>query len=1612
MESSLAMTREQSANKIIFAKSSLLGKRPTNQLQPGEIGLNTNSQEPGLFFETTDGKVIKVGPTAVLPEAPTSTPERGETWLDTVKGTFNVGDATRSWRSIAAPFLGGDGNVVFVAPEFEFSSDAVANDGQALPYQTITRAVLELSKIYISNLLSGLSQKSESNRYTIFLVSSRFTANNGPGQNLADFSLDLSDYGSGNISLADLSKFNTTKGAIVIPAGISVVGLDLRKCVVCPSYVPSYRNHTYPTALAGVNQPITSIFKVSGNSFLSNFSVNDKINYIEVVGVTNYSTYALFKARRPHGLELNDLIDIQFSQGIDQSTGTFSAGKYYVIPLTTYTFQLSTEAQLPYQGAPNVPFVSMPSDINFQTVIFNCSITLKSAHRLRVIEEASKEDIAEYYTKVQKAFPVFFGGKVTDGDSLVSTSDYIIVGPTDVAYPGNLGSNTTKNSPSCIGQVDLRSDYGMCFSDFDGFNMLGFKSLVAKSCTSLSLQNDPTAYEIYTTLESEQKWWSLTEYTYLSKPLSERPASIVDVTVEDQLQKLNSVPISNIRYYYQNLRTSDGLSLGIVDTDTDFRHFGFRSKNGACADLQSVLTIGPAVGVWSLNGGFINLTNSTSNFGSVAFKAEGFLGINTAGGAQNNSQGFVFEGIYRPLALTIGQVENTGNKKILSLGSRIVSSYIDPTNTEIQIVELSADFDPRYLLPYSLKPGSAIWVETEECTYRGFLATDGELTVSTGQDDPSKFALLRIRSSDSTIPTDSNLIPVLGVPFIRRFNDCRRDVEKSYSMVLSSSSSNTVSPHVGDVLRLDQNNQTLGQSSLRPNVQFDPGILGGWGRIFTVNAVETGVAGSSPQFNYLIGDNNQDIKYYVTVTASDYDRPWVNYDQGNNSYLTFDNPSGSYTTYNNRNWYAAENNYWTSVYYGQASNFQPSSGPEKLAPTSTYSPFVDTSTLERQDTVSQTFQGTYATDEYSSVYPTSTYFRGSTNPYTTYPVNNQYDDDDGSESLGICIKDLVSDLETFLVSQPYIVQSGQLPGPTQRYRPEIVEFSVLSPGILQNPRQATSIVRIGNDSNHEFVRVICISGSIVKAIRLNLGNSFYYSTGVVPDPWPIQTSVRVCDTNPTPEPGQYDPNWSNTKRAILRFFQVMGYSQESLLPYLQPKFWGERLLSISSLPLTPGPEGYALTTDKWPMEFNTPSTIIANTHNWLYPGYFNFSRGLPKFQPSDISRKLAADFQATTLWSGRLTITGVNDRGETISFGSQRQALTANYFEQTNPSANLANQQIYEQQPFVEFPGQVTVYSADSISSLFNGSTTTFTLTKGGVPIPSTQIAANSIFAILGAVTQAPGKNYTVNGNQLTFSDAPLPNTVSDVRIITSDDNNRTLQMVPLKIKDGQSINGVSFSFTLVSKDPSISLASFDINANNTFVFLGGTEQLPLTTVGPLESYSYTITRVSSNEVEITFSEAPAVGTVFDVRAVCTSSFWATQSIYPVQVYSLNSISSQFDGVKTEFDLTYGYFDPGSSLPRPVNAASVSTQNILVSLGGSMQIPYFSGATQSDYSYKVEGSKIVFTEGPAAGSTMNIRAITNAEFLTCPSGKYGAASFQKWGPSLVLELADNASIIH
>jgi hypothetical protein len=671
-----------------------------------------------------------------------------------------------------------------------------------------------------------------------------------------------------------------------------------------------------------------------------------------------------------------------------------------------------------------------------------------------------------------------------------------------------------------------------------------------------------------------------------------------------------------------------------------------------------------------------------------------------------------------------------------------------------------------------------------------------------------------------------------------------------------------------------------------------------------------------------------------------------------------------------------------------------------VAPIETCSPFVDTSVLEKQEKVSETFQGSYAVDSYLDIedYAEQSYFRGATDPYPTYSSQYVYDGDDSTESLGLCLKDLADGAVTYTVStlnEIQLEQDATLAPVPRRYRPSIVEFSVLSSVDIENPRQTASVLRLSSFSGVEYIRVINLNGTVVRGVRLTYENS-YYPTTLPGNNWPQQTTVTVCSANPLPQPELYDPDWASTKRAMYRFFEVMGYSKGVLKPHLTPKYWGERLMSILSLSGNLPTNGYSLTVDKWPLEFNQPSVITANTHTWAYAGYYNYSRGLPEFQSNDFTRKLATDYQATTTWSGRLTVMGVNDKGEIVQFGPQRQALTANFYEYSTPTINLSNQQVYEEQPYVEFPSQVVVYSADDISPEFNGSRSTFDLTRSGLAIPPDQLSAESLFVTLGASVQKPGVNYSLVGNRIQFATSPASGLSCNIRVVTSVDSNRTLTVASLSFVEP--FDGARTNFTAtIPSDPSL-LVPLEVTANNTFVFLGGVGQIPLSAVNSSLPFSYSVERTSPTTVRFSFTGVPPEGTTLDIRSICSGSYWSLRSTYPVEVYSLDDISGEFNGARTSFSLKYG--------GKVVNASAVTAENIMLSLGGALQLP--------GVSYTVENSVLTFldpTDAPLPNTVANLRVVSNAEFIFCPNqGKYGS-SFLRWGPGIVLSVANEVGVL-
>jgi hypothetical protein len=129
------------------------------------------------------------------------------------------------------------------------------------------------------------------------------------------------------------------------------------------------------------------------------------------------------------------------------------------------------------------------------------------------------------------------------------------------------------------------------------------------------------------------------------------------------------------------------------------------------------------------------------------------------------------------------------------------------------------------------------------------------------------------------------------------------------------------------------------------------------------------------------------------------------------------------------------------------------------------------------------------------------------------------------------------------------------------------------------------------------------------------------------------------------KPELYDPWWHPTKATMTRFLALLGFAYSDIDDMLQPQFWTSRNLTVGSMPnVTTG--GYAQTTGQWPLEFNRPSTIRGGNHTWEWSGYINYSKGLQRYQDSQLSLRERFDAMLTEMWGGIVTSTGTTERGE------------------------------------------------------------------------------------------------------------------------------------------------------------------------------------------------------------------------------------------------------------------------------------------------------------------------------------------------------------------------------
>ena len=262
-----------------------------------------------------------------------------------------------------------EGRILYVNPDDFDATDAIDNKGNSpiRPFKTIARAVLEVARY---SYVSAGNADDKFDQFTILLYPGDHIVDNRPGSyaykldgsnnivpNVDTAFTELASEGNLGWSnstkqYADLFRItNATRGGLIIPRGVSIIGLDLRKTKLRPKYVPGGGNNT------------------AASSIQVNFDVN----------TTNRTQITINSTSGGDTGTVNDIyVGAEFKTGIQDANGnnliepgttvtsfeTALGGQTFVVNISKpHTYSAATSG---IQGTLQVPF----EDDNTRTALF------------------------------------------------------------------------------------------------------------------------------------------------------------------------------------------------------------------------------------------------------------------------------------------------------------------------------------------------------------------------------------------------------------------------------------------------------------------------------------------------------------------------------------------------------------------------------------------------------------------------------------------------------------------------------------------------------------------------------------------------------------------------------------------------------------------------------------------------------------------------------------------------------------------------------------------------------------------------------------------------------------------------------------------------------------------------------------------------------------------------------------------------------------------------------------------------------------------------------------------------------------------------------------------
>ena len=495
------------------------------------------------------------------------------------------------------------GAILYVDPNSLDSTDSIENQGNSLtrPFKTIQRALIEASRFSYQRGLDN----DRFNKTTILLYPGDHIIDNRPGyiplstsgQFLKRSGAIVSDFSpfdlSTNFDLTtennSLYKLNSVHGGVIIPRGTSIVGMDLRKTKIRPTYVPNPENN---------NIERSCVFRVTGACYLWQFAILDADpngicykDYTPNIFVPNFSHHKLagfeyadgvnpvsiaddFITFTPDGRTDLDMYYDKIGIAYGQSSGRPIEPDY---PSTTIDVQPVID-EYRIVG-------SRGTEVGISSIRAGDGVTGTTTITLNFVEATDQFNV-DTPIQINGVGAAGYDGQYVISNVLSSTQiQYQVQNVPPNPLPSVIGAtvsiavDTVTSASPYIFNISLRSVWGMCGLLADGNNAAGFKSMVVAQYTGIGLQKDDNAFVKY----------DIGSGTYIDA------ASVPNIHSD-----------SNARF------------------KPSYENFHIKATNNAYLQLVSVFAIGFAQHFAVESGGDFSINNSNSNFGAKSLSASGF----------------------------------------------------------------------------------------------------------------------------------------------------------------------------------------------------------------------------------------------------------------------------------------------------------------------------------------------------------------------------------------------------------------------------------------------------------------------------------------------------------------------------------------------------------------------------------------------------------------------------------------------------------------------------------------------------------------------------------------------------------------------------------------------------------------------------------------------------------------------------------------------------------------------------------------------------------------------------------------------------------------------------